>query len=105
MAVWKDHGNQLCGQWISNPNIEEIWLVKYIYQEDDIMEDTDSPDAPWRGIVFRFDRKDYLESIKNMKERIILFDAFIDSDRNPSDFKVGKWSVEGGRLVQKETGK
>lgn len=105
MAVWKDHGNQLCGQWISNPNIEEIWLVKYIYQEDDIMEDTDSPDAPWRGIVFRFDRKDYLESIKNMKERIILFDAFIDSDRNPSDFKVGKWSVEDGRLIQKETGK
>lgn len=105
LSVWNDHGPQLLGQFLANPKVEEIWLVKYIYQDDNIMADTDSPDAPWRGIVFRFDRKDYLESIKNMKERIILFDAFIDSDRNPSDFKVGKWSVEGGRLVQKETGK
>lgn len=104
-VVWKEHGDQLLGQLLSNPAVKTIFLIKYAPQMDDVVQDTDSPDALWRGIVFRFDRKDYLESIKNMKERIILFDAFIDSDRNPSDFKVGKWSVEGGRLVQKETGK
>ncbi len=60
----------------------------------------DSPDAEWRGIVFRFDRKDYLESIASMCKRVILFDAFIDSDHNPADFKVGDWSVVNGKLKQ-----
>ena len=99
-AVWKDHGDQLLGQFISNSAIEEIWLVKYIYQNDDIIEDNDDPNEPWRGTVFKFARKDYEEAISAMKARIRLFDAMIDAKINPSEFKVGEWTVENGELKQ-----
>lgn len=101
LAVWKDHGDQLLGQFLSNDNVEEIWVVKYIYCDDDILADTDSPLAPWRGLVFKFARKDYEASIAEMKNRIILFDAMISSERNPSEFKKGEWYVEGGELKKK----
>lgn len=100
-AVWKDHGDQLLGQFISNSAVQEIWLVKYIYQDDDIMADTDSPLAPWRGLVFKFKRDDYAESIGIMKDRIRLFDAMIDAPINPSEFKKGVWVVENGELGKK----
>ena len=102
-AVWKDHGDQLLGQFISNPAVKEIWLVKYIYQDDDIMQDTDSPTAPWRGMVFKFKREDFEDSIRAMEARIRLFDAMIDSEINPSDFKKGEWAVDAEKgLVKKE---
>lgn len=101
LAVWKDHGDQLIGQFISNDNIEEIWLVKYIFQDDDIMKDTDSPNAPWRGIVFKFKRNDYLASISEMKERIKLFDAMIDAPISPSDFKKGEWYLDSNGKLNK----
>ena len=94
LAVWKDHGDQMLGQFISKGSIEEIWLVKYIYCDDDILQDTDSPLAPWRGIVFKFARKDYEESIAEMKERIKLFDKMIDAPINPSEFKKGEWYLD-----------
>lgn len=102
LAVWKDHGDQILGQFISNSAVEEIILIKYIYQDDDILQDTDSPLAPWRGIVFRFLRKDYEESIKEMQNRIILIDKMIDAPINPSEFKKGEWCVEdSGKLYKK----
>lgn len=100
LAVFKDHGDQLFGQFIANSAVEEIWLVKYIYQDDDILKDTDSPNASWRGIVFKFARKDYENSIKAMRDRVILFDKMIDSKINPSDFKKGEWSVKDGVLIK-----
>lgn len=100
LAVWKDHGDQLLGQFISNSSVEEIWIIKYIYQDDDIIKDTDSPLAPWRGLVFKFARKDYEASIEEMKYRIILFDKMIDAKVNPADFKKGEWSVVDGKLIK-----
>lgn len=100
IAVWKEHGDQLLGQFLSNRKVREIILVKYIYQDDDIMKDTDSPNAPWRGIVFRFERADFAASIAEMKDRVILFDAMIDSHVNPSEFKKGSWSLKDGKLVK-----
>lgn len=100
LAVWKDHGDQLLGQFISNDKVQAIWLVKYIYQDDDILKDVDSPLAPWRGIVFKFDRKDFEGSIEEMRNRIMLFDAMIDSHVNPSEFKKGEWKVVDGELVK-----
>ena len=102
LAVWKDHGDQLLGQFISNPSVGEIWLIKYIYQDDDILRDTDSPLEPWRGLVFKFRREDYSESIEDMRRRVILFDRMIDAPVNPSDFKKGEWFVDAeGRLAKK----
>lgn len=100
--VVKDHGDQILGQFLSNPKVEEIWLVKYIYSDDDIVKDTDAPDAPWRGLVFKFKRIDYEESIAAMRERVVLFNAMIDAPLNPSEFKKGEWSVlSDGELVKK----
>lgn len=102
LAVWKDHGDQLLGQFISNSAVEEIWVVKYIYQDDDILKDTDSPLAPWRGLVFKFARKDFEASIEEMKHRIILFDKMIDAPINPAEFKKGEWYVDdNGQLLKK----
>jgi hypothetical protein len=85
VEVYKEHANQIAGQFLSNPKVEEIWLVKYIYQRDDIMEDIDSPLEPWRGKVFKFKRDDF--ELDAMKDRIILFDNFIDSTDSPSVLK------------------
>lgn len=102
LAVWKDHGDQLLGQFISKSSVEEIYLVKYIYQDDDIMADTDSPLAPWRGLVFNFKRFDYGVSILEMQERIRLFDKMIDAPISPSDFKNGEWYVDGEGVLRKK---
>lgn len=102
LAVWKDHGDQLLGQFISNSAVEEIWVVKYIYQDDDILKDTDSPLAPWRGLVFKFARKDYEASIEELRRRIILFDKMIDAPINPAEFKKGEWYVDDNRQLQKK---
>lgn len=103
LAVWKDHGDQLLGQFISNSAVEEIWVVKYIYQDDDILQDTDSPLAPWRGLVFKFARADYSESIAAMEARIRLFDKMIDAPISPSEFKKGEWYVDDVGVLQRKT--
>lgn len=100
LAVWKDHGDQLLGQFISNDKVQAIWLVKYIYQDDDILKDVDTPLDPWRGLVFKFERKDFEGSIEEMRNRVVLFDAMIDSHVNPSEFKKGEWKVVNGELVK-----
>lgn len=102
LAVWKEHGDQLLGQFISKSSVEEIYLVKYIYQDDDIMADTDSPLEPWRGLVFNFKRSDYGVSILEMQERIRLFDKMIDAPISPSDFKKGEWYVDGDGVLRKK---
>lgn len=94
----KEHLDQIIGQFISNPRVMLVRLLKYCPSNDDILQDTDSPLAPWRGIVFEFERKDYEKSIADMIERINLVNAMIDSGRNPSEFKKGDWRVENGRL-------
>lgn len=102
LAVWKDHGDQILGQFLSNPKVQEIWLIKYIFCDDNILQDTDSPLAPWRGLVFQFAREDYELSIEVMRERIALIDAMIDAPINPSKFKDGVWIIdEKGVLCQK----
>lgn len=100
--VWKDHGDQIIGQFLSNPKVKVIRLLKYCPCNDDIIKDTDSPIAPWRGIVFEFDRRDFEKSICEAADRIRLFDAFIASDINPSNFKKGEWYLdENGKLCSK----
>ncbi len=100
--VAKEHLDQILGQFISNERVQRVRLVKYCPQNDDIPLDLDGPLEPWRGIVFDFDRIDYEDSISEMVDRINLFNAFIDSRINPSDFKKGDWSVdENGNLCKK----
>lgn len=86
-AVIADHGAQIMGQFLSDDAVEKIILVKYIYQDDDCDEDVDSPLADWRGIEFEFTREDF--DLESMRERIIMFDQFIDLDVDPAVFKKG----------------
>lgn len=85
-AVMKEHGSQIAGQFLSNPKVQEIRLVKYIPQSDDVDEDIDSPLAPWRGIVFCFKRADF--DLDSLHDRIIWFDKFIDSDNDAKLLKT-----------------
>ena len=100
-AVWKDHGDQILGQFLSNDKVKEIWLLKYIYQDDDILEDIDSPTAPWRGLVFKFSRDSYAGSLECLRQRTILIDAMISAPINPSEFKSGTWVVDEQGLHRK----
>ena len=97
--VWKEHGSQILGQFISNPTVQVIKLIKYAPQRDEIMEDMDSPLAEWRGKVFSFHRDDYLQEIDKMRQRVRLIDAMISSEINPSEFKQGVWVIDSeGKL-------
>ena len=96
--VIKEHGPQLLGLFISSPETETIKLIKYAYQRDDLDLDTDSPLAPWRGLVFEFKRSDYQVSIEEMKSRIAMFDQMIDAPVNPVEFKDGLWVLKDGKL-------
>lgn len=83
--VLKDHGAQLAGQLLSSPETEQIWLVKYIYQNDDIENDIDSPLAHWRGWLFKFRREEF--DLDGLYQRIADFDAMIDSGKPLSEIK------------------
>jgi hypothetical protein len=98
--VWEEHGDQILGLWLSNPKTEEVWIVKHIYCDEFNEFEPADPLATWRGLVFKFARKDFEASIAEMKDRIILFDKMIDAPVDPSQFKVGEWSVRGGQLHQ-----
>lgn len=101
--VWDEHGDQILGLFLSKPKAEEVWIVKHIYCDEFNDFEPSDPLAPWRGIVFVFKRKDYTESLAEMKDRIILIDKMIDAPISPSEFKKGDWMVDkDGKLKQKE---
>lgn len=96
-SVKKDHGNQLAGQFLSNPKVQEIWLLKYIYQRDDVNEDMSSPLDPWRGKIFKFARADF--DLGAYEARITLFDKFIDSDYESKALKTTAFDIIDNELV------
>ena len=98
--VWDEHGDQIIGLLLSNPNAEEVWIVKHIYCDEFNEFEPADPLAPWRGRVFKFARKDFAASLLEMKDRIILFDKMIDAPINPSDFKTGQWVINNGKLCK-----
>lgn len=99
-SVWEEHGDQILGQFLSNDKVQTIYLVKYVFQDDNNDFDRDSPTAPWRGFVFTFKRENYVESLRHLKERILFIDALIDSDLNPSE--MDDYILKDGVLVKIE---
>ena len=97
-SVKKEHGMQIAGQFLSNPKVKEIWVLKYIYQRDDCDEDVSSPLDPWRGIIFKFKREDF--NLLEVATRIKLFDLFIDSQFESKALKTLKLLLvsKGGDL-------
>lgn len=94
--VFKEHGDQIIGLFMSNEKVQHVVVVKYAYQRDDISGDVDSPLAPWRGIMFTFERKDYSESIAYTRDRVALINAMIDAPADPAQFKSGQWVLHNG---------
>lgn len=99
-SVIKEHGAQLAGQFLSNPKVQKIYLVKYIYQRDDVDEDIQSPLSPWRGRVFSFEREDF--DLEAIKKRILLFDLFIDSEYDSKELKTKTFDIVDDKLVEVE---
>ena len=99
--VWDEHGPQILGQFLSNDKVEEDWVVKHIYCDEFNEFEPADPLAPWRGLVFKFARKDFELSIEEMKERIRLIDAMIDAPINPSEFKKGEWEITNDGQLRK----
>lgn len=91
-SVKNEHGMQLAGQFLSNPKVKEIWVLKYIYQRDECDEDISSPLDPWRGIIFKFKREDF--DLAKVASRIKLFDLFIDSNYESKALKTLKLHLE-----------
>lgn len=101
MDAWNEHGPQILGQFLSNPKVQTIYLVKHVPQDDNNDFDFDSPTAPWRGHVFEFKRESYTKSLEELKKRICLIDALIDSDLNP--FEMDGYELVNGvlKLIEK----
>lgn len=97
-SVKKEHGMQLAGQFLANPKVQEIWVLKYIYQRDECDEDVTSPLAEWRGHIFKFKREDF--DLVEVANRIKLFDLFIDSNHESKALKTLKCHIvsETGEL-------
>lgn len=98
--VIKEHLPQILGQFLANPKVARIRLLKYCAQNDDILMDIDSPVAPWRGLLFDFERGDWSQPLGEMRDRVALFNAFIASEMNPAGFKEGHWSLKNGVLCK-----
>lgn len=109
--VIEKHGDQLKGQFLAVEECEEIWLVKYIYQDDFNDLDTEPTTAPYRGMVFRFRREDF--DLESMKYRIIFNDMYIDSPNPPSKlgdkclvkYKNGRYALRNVPKVESKTKK
>lgn len=101
--VWKEHGDQIIGLMLSNPKVKMVLLIKYAPQRDDIMSDTESPLASWRGHRFLFERKSFEGSIEEMRQRIILINAMIDAPINPSEYKKGEWYIAPDNQLRKKS--
>lgn len=87
LAMEKEYLPQILGQFLSNEKVEKITLVRYIPQLDDVIQDTDSPLADWRGYLFEYHREGLIEEIDEMKERILRIDGLINSDLSPEEMK------------------
>lgn len=98
-TVRKEHGYQIAGLFLSNEAVKEVWLLKYMYQHDDCDEDISSPLDAWRGIVFKLRREDF--DLEKIKERICLFDAFIDSAFESKAIKSGDYVLKDGVIEEK----
>jgi hypothetical protein len=77
--AFKEHRNQIAGQFLACPDCETIWILKYNPQRDDSDWDLRSPLDPSRGIMFSFTREEMGSYLEEVKARIIKADEYLNT--------------------------
>jgi hypothetical protein len=73
---------------LSYPEIETIYLLKYLPQIDENRFDMDSPLHPRRGILFEYSRLEFGTMFMKSQRRIEFCDKFIDSGYDIDEIEV-----------------
>jgi len=73
------HKHQLACQLLANENLEQISLLKYLPQFDDVMEDTDSPLDARRGILFTYAKEEFGTLLSDIKDRVTFCNNYLNS--------------------------
>lgn len=87
-SVFEQHCHQLTGELLSYPEIETIYLLKYLPQIDENRFDMDSPLHPRRGILFEYSRLEFGTMFMKSQRRIEFCDKFIDSGYDIDEIEV-----------------
>lgn len=74
-----EHRDQLAGQLLACPTVQNISVLKYNPQRDDSEWDLRSPIDPTRGIMFHFSREEFGTYLEYMKDRIIKADQYLNT--------------------------
>lgn len=90
--VKKEHGWQMAAQLFAYPNVQKIYLLKYLPQMDDNEWDLRPASDPSRGIMFEFSRGELAIEIATFEHRLRVADAYLKSGRDLekiNDLKIG----------------
>lgn len=90
--VKKEHGWQMAAQMFAYPNVQKIYLLKYLPQMDDNEWDLRPASDPSRGIMFEFSRGELAIEIATFEHRLRVADAYLKSGRDLekiNDLKIG----------------
>jgi hypothetical protein len=90
--VKKEHGWQMAAQLFAYPNVQKIYLLKYLPQMDDNEWDLRPASDPSRGIMFEFSRGELAIEIATFEHRLRVADVYLKSGRDLekiNDLKIG----------------
>lgn len=77
--VLESHRDQLAAQLLLYPEIDHIYLLKYRPQIDEDEIDLLSPLDPSRGVLFRFERKEFGQYLELLEARVRFCDEYLKS--------------------------
>jgi hypothetical protein len=89
----KEHIWQMAAQLFAYPNVETIFLLKYLPQIDDNPWDLRSVTDPTRGLLFEFSRDELIVEIRTIEMRIRYADAYIKSGKDLEMINVLKIEI------------
>ena len=82
LRTFEEHREQMAGQLLTHPLIDDIKLVKYDPQNDDDPFDLRPVLDPSRGIIFEFTRKEFGSYLDEMKERVMFANQYLDAKKD-----------------------
>jgi len=89
----KEHIWQMAAQLLAYPNVETIFLLKYLPQIDDNPWDLRSVTDPTRGLLFEFSRDELIVEIRTIEQRIRYADAYLKSGKDLEMINVLKIEI------------
>lgn len=75
----KEHGGQMAAQLFAYPDVDNIYLLKYLPQSDNNEFDLRGVLDPTRGIVFEFTREELSREIDKYSQRVRFADRILKS--------------------------